>query len=62
MKKGPGAGLKTKIDELSKQVQEMRLNLDRNLEDVRVLKASEKERQKIGKTHDLKIKLNFTLI
>ena len=46
-KKGPGAGLKTKIDDISKQVQEMKLNLDRNLEDVRVLKNTEYERKKL---------------
>jgi hypothetical protein len=44
-KKGPGAGLKLKIDELNKQVQEMRLNVDKNLEDIRVMKNTEISRK-----------------
>ena len=45
-KKGPGVGLKLKIDELQKQVQEMKLNVDKNLEDVRVLRNTEIDRKK----------------
>lgn len=46
-KKGPNAGMKLKIDEVSKQIQEMKLNLDKNLEDVRVIKNAEIERKQI---------------
>ena len=44
-KKAPGAGMKLKIDEISKQIQEIKLNLDKNLEDVRVIKIAEIERK-----------------
>ena len=46
-KKGPTAGMNKKIDEVSKQIQEIKLNLDRNLEDVRVIKNAEIERKQI---------------
>jgi hypothetical protein len=44
-KKGPGAGMKLKIDELKTQSIEIKMNTDKNLEDVRVLKATENNRK-----------------
>ena len=63
-KKGPGAGLKSKIDELSKLVQEMKLNSDKNIEDIRVLRNTEYDRKqrfdhmeeivfRLQKSHDI---------
>ncbi|CAI2384634.1 unnamed protein product [Moneuplotes crassus] len=43
-RKGPGAGLKTKIDELNKKVQISNLNMEKALEDFKTMKNQEAQR------------------
>lgn len=45
-KKVAGPAVNKKVDELSKGMLEVKMNLDRNLEDVRVLKLTEIDRSK----------------